>query len=198
MPDTVAKRSGRFSVVFDSDLVRRLRADLVAALTARTRDAVLAEDLAQQTLVRLLDALPEFRGDASLRTWARRIAENVWRDHVRRETLRSDPTCGCAAEGRPAVGPSRAEALHDRMATRACLAAVTDRLAPDARRLFVLHDIEDTSLPRAAELVGSSYGAAKVRLHRARRQVAERCRDECERDFDEDGSLVCTRKRHAP
>jgi RNA polymerase sigma-70 factor (ECF subfamily) len=195
MSYTAAKRRG-VSRALDPECVRRLWADLVATLTVRARDVVLAEDLAQQTFVKLLDGLPEFRGDASLRTWARRIAENVWRDHVRREALRSDAAgVLCDPDHRQTASVPSAEALRERVATRACLASVTDGLAPAARRLFVLHDIEDTTLPRAAELVGSSYGAAKVRLHRARRHVVERCRAECEPGIGADGSLACTPKR---
>ena len=184
----------------DPEAARRLRSDLVATLLRRTRDPVLAEDLAQQTFVQLLRGLPRFRGRATLRTWAHRIADNVWHDHLRREAVRasdqrSEETTAASAKPQSAPLEPDPEELQDRRATHACLVAATDDLSPETRRLLVLHDFEDTPLERAADLVGSSYGAAKVRLHRARRHVAERCREECEPDVGPDGSLLCAPKK---
>ena len=182
--------------------VERLRADLVAFLRRRTHDPALAEDLAQQALLQLLAGLPRFRGAAALRTWARRIAANVWRDHLRRKAI--DPTVQ-AARGGPvsitavldAVGPSAptppAETL-DRDGTHRCLLRAARALPLDARRIVLLHDFGDMPLDQAAAMLGCSPGAAKVRLHRARRRLAERCRAECSPEIGSDGTLLCTPK----
>jgi RNA polymerase sigma-70 factor (ECF subfamily) len=179
----------------------RLRADLVAFLLRRTRNAVLAEDLAQQAFLQLLAGLPRFRGAAALRTWARRIAANVWRDHLRREAVRpgaraarNDPfsvTALLDALGPRAPAPPAEEAL-DQEATHHCLLDAVRQLPLDARRIVLLHDFGDMPLDQAAATLGCSPGAAKVRLHRARRRLAERCRADCRSDTGPDGTVLCT------
>ena len=44
---------------------------------------------------------------------------------------------------------------------------------------------------QVAEVMGSSVGATKVRLHRARKRFAEICRTECEQFYNEEGILSC-------
>ena len=48
-------------------------------------DIDLAEDLFQETLIRLERNLGKFRGDSSLKTWVFRIATNVTIDHFRKQ-----------------------------------------------------------------------------------------------------------------
>jgi hypothetical protein len=49
-------------------------------------------------------------------------------------------------------------------------------------------------LDEVAKALDCSVGAAKVRLHRARRQLAEICRAECECDTGLEGTLLCSPK----
>src|SRR5512135_3503846 len=84
------KASGKAPSRLDAGVLQQLREDLARFLRRRTSgDAALAEDLAQESLVHVLRGYPQFRRTAALRTWARRIAANVWRDHMRR--LASSP-----------------------------------------------------------------------------------------------------------
>jgi RNA polymerase sigma-70 factor (ECF subfamily) len=187
----------------DAQTAARLRGDLVAFLAHRTRNAALAEDLAQEALLRVLAGLPRFRGAAALRTWGKRIAANVWRDHLRRQA--ASPT-ERAARGDPfsvtalldALGPGApaapAEETLDREATHHCLLDAVRRLPLDARRILLLHDFGEMSLAQASAALGCSVGAAKVRLHRARRRLAERCRAECIGETGAGGAVLCTPK----
>src|SRR3972149_2578394 len=72
------------AAALDEATAEALRAELRRALRAQTADATLAEDLAQETMVHVLRGLSRFEGKANLRTWAQRIALNVWHDHLRR------------------------------------------------------------------------------------------------------------------
>ncbi len=60
--------------------------------------------------------------------------------------------------------------------------------------MLVLHDLEGLPLKLVAEVMGSTLGATKVRLHRARKRFAEICREECEQFYNEDGVLSCQLK----
>lgn len=185
----------------DGKTAADLRAELVMFLARRTRDATLAEDLAQQALVQVLAGLPRFRGNATLRTWVRRIALNVWHDHARRQAAspavraaRGDSfsvTALLDALG-PAPPVAPVEDALDRRATQHCLFDAIRQLPADARRILLLHDYGDMPLEEVASALGCSVGAAKVRLHRARRLVAERCRVDCVSDVGADGTVLCT------
>ena len=50
-----------------------------------TRNAALAEDLVQETFLRMLKAAGSFRGDGSFKSWMFHIARNQVYDHLRRE-----------------------------------------------------------------------------------------------------------------
>ena len=188
----------------DPGTLERLRNDLVRYLTRRVGgDAALAEDLAQESLMHVLRALPQFRGGATLRTWARRIAVNVWRDHMRRQA--ASPVERAAAgdafsvaalldaltPGKMAPDP---ELTPDQNATHNCLLNAVRQLPLDRRRVMLLHDFAEMPLDEIAKALDCSVGAAKVRLHRARRQLAEICRAECECDAGPEGSLLCSPK----
>jgi RNA polymerase sigma factor (sigma-70 family) len=59
-------------------------------LLRMTEDQAIAEDLTQETFIRVYNGLPEFRGEASLATWVYRIATNVSLDHFRRRSTTQD------------------------------------------------------------------------------------------------------------
>jgi RNA polymerase sigma-70 factor (ECF subfamily) len=188
----------------DAAVVQQLRDDLVRFLRRRTSgDAALAEDLAQESLVHALRGYSQFRGAAALRTWARRIAANVWRDHLRR--LASNPVERAAAGDAFSVaaildaltpegtvpGP---DTTPDQAATHTCLLDAVHQLPLNQRRVVLLHDLGDMPLDEVARVLGCSAGTAKVRLHRARRQLGEICRAECESDTAPGGTLLCSPK----
>lgn len=67
-------------------LVSRHAAAILGVARARTRDAALADEIAQDTFVRLFQNLSRFRAESSLRTWLVRVALNRCTD-----LQRSDP-----------------------------------------------------------------------------------------------------------
>ena len=200
VPKTTRNRPSKL----DSGSIERLRNDLIRFLTRRTGgDAALAEDLAQESLLHVLRALPQFRGGAALRTWARRIAVNVWRDHMRRQA--ASPVERAAAGDAfsvaailDALTPAKTAPdpglTADQNATHNCLLDAVRQLPLDRRRVVLLHDFAEMPLDEVARALDCSVGAAKVRLHRARRQLAEICRAECECGTSPEGNLSCSPK----
>jgi RNA polymerase sigma-70 factor (ECF subfamily) len=198
VPKTTRNRPSKL----DPDALERLRNDLVRFLARRTGgDAALAEDLTQESLVHVVRALPQFRGGAALRTWARRIAANVWRDHVRRQA--ASPVERAAGGDAfsvsaildalaPAKTASDPELTADQRTTHNCLLGAVRQLPLDRRKVVLLHDFAEMPLDEVAKALHCSVGAAKVRLHRARRQLAEICRAECECDTGPEGTLLCS------
>jgi len=140
------------------------------------RDAHLAEDCVQEAFVRALRSLDRFRGESLLGTWLHRIVVNACLDELRRRPLTAGDAdlagpafdgTGCRVE--PPGPPMRSpEELVGTERERRQVHAAIDRLPEDYRTVLVLRDIEELSTREAAESLGISEGAVKVRLHRAR------------------------------
>jgi RNA polymerase sigma-70 factor (ECF subfamily) len=185
----------------DGATSERLRAELLAYLVRRARDRALAEDLVQEAMVRVVGALPGFRGAADLGAWARRVGLNVWRDHLRRR--KASPVERAAAGDAFSVGalldsvgpvaPAPVpEEAHDRQVTHDCLIAAARRLPLAERGIVLLHDLGAVPLDEAARSLGCSVGTAKVRLHRGRQRLATLCRADCSSEAGIDGTTLCT------
>ncbi len=195
------------TVQLDAHTAEGLRGYLLRFLAQRSGDPALAEDLAQEALVHILRGLPGFRGAAGLRTWARRIALNVWYDHLRRRAAK--PT-ECASKGGelsvevpldrlvPAPRSSLLDDAYDRRTTQDCLLDAVRQLSLAERGIILLCDFGDIPLKEAAGTLGCSVGAAKTRLHRARRHLTEVCRGECVDEDGPDGDTFCTPKAASP
>jgi RNA polymerase sigma-70 factor (ECF subfamily) len=181
------------------DVARALRADLRQVFREKTRDEARAEDLTQEAMARVIAGLHHFRGDASLRTWARRIALNLWRDEARTPASHAAVPAGDgddlsvlawldAEDGEPGDAPG---AARDRSTTRTCLLDTIDRLPPSERTAVLLHELGDVSLDDAARTLGCSVAAVKVRLHRGRHRLAALCRAECVEEVGTAGDRIC-------
>ncbi|HEY3380188.1 MAG TPA: sigma-70 family RNA polymerase sigma factor [Vicinamibacterales bacterium] len=126
------------------------------------------DDLMQEILIALWQSLPSFRGASKVSTWIYQVALHVSlsrrRAHRRRpESIPLDRVAEPSRDG-------EAEA-HGRMRWTAVLAALR-RLAPVDRALLVLA-LEGASQQDIADVLGISANAAGVKLHRARRRLAE-------------------------
>ena len=126
------------------------------------------DDLVQEVLVAIWQALPRFRGASSERTYVFRIAHN--RGCTFRARRRQDePLTNDAAIIDPRPGPD--EALDDARRREQLARAV--RTLPDAQRQAVLLRLEGFSLSEIAALQGTSEANVSVRLTRGRDRLRE-------------------------
>ena len=132
-----------------------------------------ARDVVQDAYLRAYKGLRRFRGDAQFTTWLYRITANcsanllAKRARHRTEPMpEEDQVVDLRAESDPGV---RAEAE----AERAAVARAVSRLPAKLRQVIVLRDIYDLPHAAIATELGITEAAAKVRLHRARRNLRE-------------------------
>ncbi len=156
------------------ELVRATHADaytLAYRLTGNEEDA---RDVVQEAYLRAYKGLKRFRGDAAFNTWMYRITANCASSHLaRRRRDRHDVLTDdhAVADLRPGVDPeSRVSASADRELLHEALQSLPD----DMRAVVVLRDVYDLPHEAIAAELGISEGAAKVRLHRARKKLRER------------------------
>jgi len=124
-----------------------------------------AEDLVQETLLKAFAKLSELHWDvASPRSWLFTVATNAWRDRMRRDEPSPLPeSWDEAAKEEPA-----------RLEVRDALLELARSLPPGERAALLLKDVFDLSLDETARALGTSTGAVKAALHRARKHLDER------------------------
>jgi len=114
--------------------------------------------------------MPKFRGDAKFSTWMHRITVNTaWTHRSKRSRVRADPLDDMHFEPESdTLDPVRAgESVS---ASPAISRALLD-LSESVRAVVVLKDIYEWSHNEIAEHLDISVTAAKVRLHRGRKEL---------------------------
>ena len=153
-----------------ADLVDRHKDAVVNYLTRLTNDRDRAEDLAQETFLRLFRAAGEYTEQGYLRAYLLRIATNLLRSEERRaRRLRLlSPFLHREEHAEPAA-PS---GLLRRELQREVSAAVA-KLPLRYRVPLVLHEIEGWSYVDIAQEIGCREGTVKSRVHRGRLKLKE-------------------------
>jgi RNA polymerase sigma-70 factor (ECF subfamily) len=175
-------------------LVGELSGPLFAYLRRMLGNSADADDLLQETLMRMASGLPGLERTAATRSWAFRIASNVAIDHIRRSKRASLVEF---TEDHDLGDDRHARDVEDRLELdemNSCVRQVIDSLTPDHRAAIVLFNLEGKSIAETAEILGISTVAAKVRLHRARKRLREALDRQCTYYTTEDGSTRCDRK----
>jgi RNA polymerase sigma-70 factor (ECF subfamily) len=149
-------------------LYRRYSRRVFGLCLRMTADKSVAEDLTQETFVRVWERLDRFEGGARFAPWILKVTANVVLSHGRTRRRKFDkeqqaewlddvPSATPAAPPGAGVDLERAIGL----------------LPNGARTVFVLHDVEGLRHREISELLGVAEGTTKAQLHRARRMLRE-------------------------
>jgi RNA polymerase sigma-70 factor, ECF subfamily len=136
-----------------------------------------ADDVGQETFIRFYRALGDFRGEASVKTYLRRIAVNLSLNALKRRRrfalrfLSRDRT----REPLPEPPVEAGDGVEQRE-VQARVRAAIDRLGPRHRPVVVLRMIEGCSTRETAEVLGVPEGTVLSRLSRAMEQLAAELR----------------------
>jgi RNA polymerase sigma-70 factor (ECF subfamily) len=155
-------------------LMLRHRTPVYSFLLRLTGERTRAEDLAQETFLRLVKAAATWEPRAAVRTWVFTIARNLATDAARRQRFRATESLDApAADGEgprhapPAAtspGPDQAaESAQLRPRLEAALAA----LPREQREVFLLREHAGLSFPEIAEATGANEGTVKSRMRYA-------------------------------
>lgn len=141
-----------------------------------------ARDAVQDAFVAAFRGLANFRGESRLGTWLYRIAVNAALARLRAragtDEVSLDEWLPRFAEDGHATAPAApwstdadADAGPERREVRERVRQAIDRLPETHRTVLVLRDIEELTTDEAAQALGITPGAVKVRLHRARQAL---------------------------
>jgi RNA polymerase sigma-70 factor (ECF subfamily) len=176
------------------DVAEELSDPLRRYLERLVGDRSTADDLLQDTLLKIARALPSFEGRSSVKTWAFTIATRVATDHFRRPQNRARMID--IDETAPTLDAETDQNLVvDEM--NSCVREVIESLPEDYRTALVLHDLEGQTAAQVATIAGCSVATAKIRIHRARRRLKEALDQECRFYRDADNVFRCDRKQES-
>lgn len=156
----------------ESLVLRHQRA--VARLLWRfARNQADLDDLVQETFLRMVRGLPDWKADQPFAHWLLRIATNAGRDYFRRQSVRRRWLVEPDAAARDEPAPDAIDPAID-PAVRAAANEVKTFLAQlpaDDRALLTLHHLEGLGLAQIAGRFGWTLTATKLRAWRARRRL---------------------------
>jgi RNA polymerase sigma-70 factor, ECF subfamily len=151
------------------DLSRRHRSRVLSLAYRMLGDWHLAEDVAQETFIRLHHAACSYRPEAKFTTWLYRIVYNLTVDQQRRRA--SAPVSLDAMESQP---PGASQALPAEQQELAVLVQkAVARLPERQRRVVLLHRYEELSHTEIARVTGWSQSAVESLLVRAYANLRE-------------------------
>jgi RNA polymerase sigma factor (sigma-70 family) len=147
-----------------------------------------AEDVVQEALLRAYLGLSQLRDPTRFGAWLCGIAVNLAKMRLRRRALERKRITGTLGHARGGLGPTLDQArgglgprrlLAEPVVDEGCeelellhvVRDALDVLPPSQREVVLLHYIDRLSCEEIAALLGSSSGAVRARLHRARQQL---------------------------
>jgi len=149
-----------FAQVYDA-----LAPRLYGFLLRQTRETARAEDVLQQTLLQIHRARGSFIRGAEVTPWAFAIARRVLIDSVRRGRREELSTDGQADPGASEAAGADELVQAQQLARR--LERELSKLPPAQRAAFELVKNEGLSMAEAAQVLGTTVAAVKLRAHRA-------------------------------
>lgn len=158
---------------------------------AQVRDAHLAEDLVQETLLAALQARQNFQGRCSERTWLISILKHKVTDHIRRasKTRTSDLAVGAAddpeelfspsgpwkghwrKDNRPAEWNASPDVVFEQEEFQRVLQQCLDALPPRLAQAFWMREVEEKNTDEICKVLDITPTNLWVMLHRARMQL---------------------------
>jgi RNA polymerase sigma-70 factor (ECF subfamily) len=163
------------------ELVRRYERPVFSLVYRMVRNRELAEDLSQETFIKVLNALESYRPEFKFSSWVFKIANNAAIDHLRRRELDT-----LSLEGSPhAETPQMVEATALQIGERGetALEAVANKelggeieqaiakLRPEYRTCILLRHVEGRAYEEISEILGLPLGTVKTYIHRARNEL---------------------------
>src|SRR5687767_3887664 len=145
------------------------------------RDRALAEDLAQETFIKVLNGIKSYRPEFKFSSWIFKIANNAAIDHLRRRSIDTLSLDGSPSAETPeqmqatAMQPgTRAERPLDAVQSRELSTAIERalaRLRAEYRTCILLRHVEGYYYEEIAETLELPLGTVKTYIHRARNEL---------------------------
>lgn len=161
---------------------------LRAFIRRRVCNDTLADDLAQETLLKVYRSRTALRDGTRLEAWIYQIARGTLVDHYRRQRPEEPLPAALAGESADEVAAMRAPVLGS-------LKRFLEELPEAYREPVRLAELEGLSLARIALRLGLSLTAVKSRVRRGRAMLKKKLQACCRFEFDRLGQVIGYERR---
>jgi RNA polymerase sigma-70 factor (ECF subfamily) len=158
-----ALRQGRREAY--EDVVSTHYASIYRLLLFLTRDTSQAEDMTQEVFASAWEALGDFRGEASVKTWLRRIAYNLFLDAQRRRRRVESRADNAGRGGTDAADDPLSRVMADEHLAR--MYQAMENLDGAERAVLLLHYMDGLSYREMARVLHQPAGTLKWLTHQA-------------------------------
>src|SRR3989442_1742981 len=169
------------------ELVRRYERPVFSLIYRMVRNRALAEDLAQETFIKVLNGIRSYNPQFKFSSWIFKIANNAAIDHLRRRDLDTLSLDGSPYAATPEEAHATALQLGDRAETpleeveARELGGAIDRaiakLRPEYRACILLRHVEGYAYEEIAQILDLPLGTVKTYIHRGRNELRRHLED---------------------
>jgi len=150
-------------------LVERYKSPVAAVIKGMLGNGPEAEDVGQETFIRLYHSLADFRGDAALKTYLIRIAMNLSLNEIKR--IRKYNSRTVSIESGVVIKQDFEMPAHERSEILEMVESALSKLDPRQRSVFILRIVEGYSTKETAEMLKIPLGTVLSRLARALNEI---------------------------
>lgn len=148
------------------DLINLYGNKLLRTCFLMTKDEKEAEDIVQETFIRVFKYIDNFKGDSSLYTWIYRISQNITKDRL------SSKIIAIPYEDLE-ISPDNPEEITISKIDREILRKELDKLNFIYKQVLVLFYFEDFSIKEISEILDEKEGTIKSKLSRGRKLLKD-------------------------
>jgi RNA polymerase sigma-70 factor, ECF subfamily len=165
------------------ELVRRYERPVFSLVFRMVRDRETAEELAQETFIKVLNNIDRYQPQFKFSSWLFKIANNIAIDHLRKRqivtiSMDGSPHAATAAEAEATSFDVaiRQESALEEMEARELgseIEKAISKLRPEYRSCIMLRHVEGRSYEEIAATLDLPLGTVKTYIHRARIQLRD-------------------------
>jgi len=163
-------------------------------IVSLVKDQWAADDLIQETFIKVKNSLESVRDPEKLSSWIYRIAYNLCQDHfkaIKNEAINSGEF---EKKSEPLIPESVKNTIQTKLEQQQmgdCVQQQVDSLPEALKTILTMYDVLGFTHKEIADILDITEKNSKVRLHRARQTLKKVLEEKCTFEVDERNVLVC-------
>ena len=166
-----------------TELWTRFSHSLRRFILNKVKNEALADDLLQETFIRIHSKIDSLRDDTKVQSWVFQIARNIINDHYRKQNPLPVDEVPEIIDTEPESDEAMTETIRD-------MVLFMDDLPEQDCHALCQIEFKGISVKDYAENSGISYTAAKSRVARARHKLSDLLMNCCHYEFDKYGTVI--------
>jgi RNA polymerase sigma-70 factor (ECF subfamily) len=158
-------------------------------ILASVKNESVADDLIQETFIKIQENLDNVRDLEKISSWIFRIANHLCQDHFR--NLKKSSIQEEIHEGLVSLEETPIQKKLEQEEMSRCVQDQLGLLSESMRSVLIFADVMDFSHQEIADILGLTVENTKVRLHRARQKLKAILKEKCTFEVDERNVLIC-------